>query len=215
MRIIAAPHQFGKNQRFRNRELVALAGLNDDFTPVALADGARNRASEVTVTEPVEDHLQEPVKCLAELRPAGLRDVIVCRFVTHCAAAPSCPLWSKKMRGAERRLRRHKSHHVFAPGWAIAEHKDLAPPFGAQVDQIVARATQVAGEIEIARLERDFARGGLDANRQGPLTRDLTTKQAQSLEPDAHGDHRDQILFGERTRELVHRFIIALLVKRA
>jgi hypothetical protein len=51
-----------------------------------------------------------------------------------------------------------KRHHVFAPGWAIAEHKDLAPPFGAQVDQIVARTTQVAGEIEIARLERDFAR---------------------------------------------------------
>ena len=87
-RIVAA---LARQFFLRNRELVALAGLNHDFTPVALADDARNRAPEVTVTEPVEDYLQESVKHVAELRPAGLPGVIFSRLVMHCAATPSCP----------------------------------------------------------------------------------------------------------------------------
>ena len=47
--------------------------------------------------------------------------------------------------------------HVVAPRRAVAEHEDLSWPFGAQVDEVVARAAEEAGEIEIARLERDLA----------------------------------------------------------
>src|ERR1700730_911998 len=90
-------------------ELVALTRLDHEFAPVPFPDGARNRKPEMTVLQPVKDHLLKTGESLAELRTARAAGVIVCRFVTHCAAAPSCPLWSKKMRGAERRLRRHKT----------------------------------------------------------------------------------------------------------
>ena len=43
--------------------------------------------------------------------------------------------------------------HVVAPGWPILKHEDLTPPFGAQVEQFVARAAQETGEIEVAGLE--------------------------------------------------------------
>ena len=56
-----------------DRELVRLAGLDDEFAPVALPDAARNRAPEMTVTEPVEDDLHEAIERLTELRPTGLR----------------------------------------------------------------------------------------------------------------------------------------------
>src|SRR3954449_12269659 len=35
-----------------------------------------------------------------------------------------------------------ESDHVIAPGWPVLKHKDLAPAFGAQVEQIVADAAQ-------------------------------------------------------------------------
>ena len=47
-----------------------------------------------------------------------------------------------------------KGQHVVAARRPIAEDEDLAPAFGAQVDEAVARAAQEAGEVEIARLER-------------------------------------------------------------
>ena len=47
--------------------------------------------------------------------------------------------------------------HVIAARRAITEDEDLAPAFGAQVDEVVARAAQKAGKIEVARLERDLA----------------------------------------------------------
>ena len=53
--------------------------------------------------------------------------------------------------------------HVVAPRRSIAEDEDLAPAFGAQVDKVVARAAQKAGEVEVARLER-----GLVAFRISP-----------------------------------------------
>ena len=46
--------------------------------------------------------------------------------------------------------------HVVAARRTITEHKDLASAFGAQVDEVVARAAQKAGEVEVARLERDL-----------------------------------------------------------
>ncbi len=44
---------------FRNGELVGLASLNQNFTPVALDDGARNSAPEVAMTEPVENQVSK------------------------------------------------------------------------------------------------------------------------------------------------------------
>jgi len=44
--------------------------------------------------------------------------------------------------------------HVVAPRRAIAEDEDLAPRFGPQVDEVVSRAAQETGEIEVACLER-------------------------------------------------------------
>jgi hypothetical protein len=49
---------------------VRLACLDDKFAPVALPDGDRYRAPEVTVTEAVLDYLNEAFECLAELRSA-------------------------------------------------------------------------------------------------------------------------------------------------
>ena len=46
--------------------------------------------------------------------------------------------------------------HVVASRRAIAEDEDLAPAFGTQVDEVVAGAAQEAGEIEVARLEREL-----------------------------------------------------------
>ena len=75
----------------RNRELVRLAGLNDQFAPVTLADNTRNRTPEMTVTETIEDDLYEAIERLTELRSAGLPGVCLVRFVMHYATGPSCP----------------------------------------------------------------------------------------------------------------------------
>jgi hypothetical protein len=48
--------------------------------------------------------------------------------------------------------------NVVTSRWAIAEHEDLAPPFGPKVHEVVARATQKAGEIEITCFEGGLAR---------------------------------------------------------
>src|ERR1700730_4177713 len=90
-------------------ELVALPRLDHEFAPVPFPDGARNRKPEMTVLQPVKYHLLKTGESLPDLWTARAVGVIVCRFVTHCAAAPSCPLWSKKMRGAARRLRRRNT----------------------------------------------------------------------------------------------------------
>ena len=74
-----------------DRELVRFAGLDDEFAPVPLSDAARNRATEMTMTEPIEDNLNEAFDSLAELRSTGLHSVCLGRFVMHCAAMPSCP----------------------------------------------------------------------------------------------------------------------------
>ena len=47
-----------------------------------------------------------------------------------------------------------EGQHVVAARRAITEDENLAPAFGAQVDEVIARAAQKAGEIEVARLER-------------------------------------------------------------
>ena len=74
-----------------NRELVRLAGLDEEFAAVSLPDSARNRAPEMTMTETVEDDLNEAIKGLTELRSAGLPGVCLGRFVIHCAVEPSYP----------------------------------------------------------------------------------------------------------------------------
>src|SRR5262245_17224070 len=40
---------------------------------------------------------------------------------------------------------------------AITEDENLAPAFGTQVDEVVARAAQKAGEVEVACLEQEVA----------------------------------------------------------
>src|SRR4030095_5303162 len=72
-------------------ELVGLAGLDDEFAAVFLTDAAGNRATEMAVTEPVEDDLDEARDRLTELRSTGLASACLDRFVMHCAAKPSCP----------------------------------------------------------------------------------------------------------------------------
>ena len=52
-------------------ELVRLAGLDHEFAPVSLPDAARNRTPEVTMTEPVENNMNETIECLTELRSTG------------------------------------------------------------------------------------------------------------------------------------------------
>jgi hypothetical protein len=75
----------------RDRKLVGLARLDHHFATVSLPDAARNRTSEVTMMEPVDDNLGDAFKCRTELRAAGPTGGYVGRFVKHCAAAPSCP----------------------------------------------------------------------------------------------------------------------------
>ena len=48
-------------------------------------------APEVTVTQPIDHDLTDPIERLAELRPATLDCIVLERFLKHCAAAPSCP----------------------------------------------------------------------------------------------------------------------------
>src|SRR5262249_28878762 len=69
-------------------ELVGLAGLDD---AASLSDATGNHAAEMTVTEPVEEDLDEVLECLAQLRSTGLSGACLDRFVMHCAAKPSCP----------------------------------------------------------------------------------------------------------------------------
>lgn len=75
----------------RDRELVRLAGLDDELASFVLPDSARDRAPEMTMTKPVEDDLHEAVDRLAKLGSAGLNGIGVERIVMHCATAPSCP----------------------------------------------------------------------------------------------------------------------------
>src|SRR3984893_5962805 len=89
-------------------ELVALTRLDHEFAPVPFPDGARNRKPEMTVLQPVKYRLLKTGKSLPDVQTARAVGVILCGFVTHCAAAPSCPLWSKKMRWAARRSRRRR-----------------------------------------------------------------------------------------------------------
>jgi hypothetical protein len=51
-----------------------------------------------------------------------------------------------------------EGHYVVPPCSAILKDEDFTPAFGAQVEQLVPGAAQEAGEIEIARLERDLPR---------------------------------------------------------
>jgi hypothetical protein len=74
-----------------DRELVRLPGLDNEFAPVSLPDVTRNCATEVPMTEPVEEHISEEFTRLAELRTTGSPSVCLRLFVTHCTAAPSCP----------------------------------------------------------------------------------------------------------------------------
>jgi hypothetical protein len=72
-------------------ELMRLAGLDDEFAAVSFSDAAGNHAPEMTVTEPVEDDLNEALERLAELRSTGLPGVCMGRSPMHCAEVPSCP----------------------------------------------------------------------------------------------------------------------------
>ena len=53
-----------------NSELVALTRLDHEFASVPFPDGARNRKPEMTVLQPVKDHLLKTGESLAELRTA-------------------------------------------------------------------------------------------------------------------------------------------------
>jgi hypothetical protein len=55
----------------RDRELVGLAGFDDEFAAAALPDATRNRATEMTVMKPFTDNLEQAVKRFAELWSAG------------------------------------------------------------------------------------------------------------------------------------------------
>ena len=107
------------------------------------------------MTEPVEDDLFEAVERLAELRSAGRAGVGVDRFVMPlCSSAFMSLMVEENASGGTAGGVAVERQHVIAPRRAIAEHENLAPAFGAQVDEVVAGAAQKAGEIEIARLER-------------------------------------------------------------
>src|ERR1700730_7236228 len=54
-----------------------------------------------------------------------------------------------------------EGHDVHPARCSIREYEDLTPAFGAQVEQLVPGAAQEAGEIKIARLERDHPRRNL------------------------------------------------------
>jgi hypothetical protein len=47
-----------------------------------------------------------------------------------------------------------EGHHVVPSCGAVLKNEDLAPSFGAKVEQLVADAAREAGEIEVAGLER-------------------------------------------------------------
>ncbi len=47
-----------------------------------------------------------------------------------------------------------KSDHVIAPGGSVLKHEDFAPAFGPQVEKLITRAAQEAGQIEVAGLKR-------------------------------------------------------------
>jgi len=59
----------------RDRELVRLASLDDDLASVFLPDAAGNRATEMTMTEPIEDDLNEAIERCTELWSSGLAGV--------------------------------------------------------------------------------------------------------------------------------------------
>ena len=67
----ASPRQFVLG----NCELVRFARLDHKFAAVAFADCARNSATEVTVTQPVENDVPKAIECLTKLRSGGLRYV--------------------------------------------------------------------------------------------------------------------------------------------
>jgi hypothetical protein len=56
-------------------------------------------------------------------------------------------------------------HHVVAPRRPILKHEDLAPALGAKVEQLVSRAAQETGEIEVAGFERALCLVGLPHHR--------------------------------------------------
>ena len=159
----------------------------------------------------------EPVEGLAELPVlARWNGVVSLRFVRHCAADPFMSLMvAAKASGGTLRRVAIEGHHVVAARRAIPEDENLAPPFGAQIHKLVARAAQKAGEIEVARLERGFVapprrritcsvdtlrspqKRGLRAIGKAALKRDLAMQQPELLQPDAHGDRRNEKLLGE------------------
>jgi hypothetical protein len=54
-----------------------------------------------------------------------------------------------------------KRQDVIVAGFAITEDEDLASAFGAQIKEVVARAAQEAGEIEVAGFERALLASGV------------------------------------------------------
>ena len=107
--------------------------------------------------EPVDDDLLEAVERLAELRSARTRRHrrgSIC-VMPLCSRAFMSLMVAENASG-ERCGVAVKRQHVVAARRAVAEDENLAPAFGAQVDEVVARAAQKAGEIEVARLERGF-----------------------------------------------------------
>ena len=181
------------------------------------------------MTEPFDDKpLQEAVERLAELRPAGLPGIVVVgslAIVQQRLHVLDGGGESQRPNGGAVAVERH---HVFAPGRAIAKHEDLAPAFGAQVEQFVAGAAQEAGEIEVARLERGLRRSPLsyspvqltldvllkkkglgDQRSKDPLMRHFAEQQAELLQADAHGDRRNEETLSKRPGEAVKRLVVS------
>ena len=89
-----------------DRELVRLAGLDDEFPPVAFSDRARNCQRKGPMTEPVLDDLNEAFERLTELRSAGLSGACLDEFFVHCGEAPSLMIDVNARRSAKPMLGR-------------------------------------------------------------------------------------------------------------
>jgi len=57
----------------RNRKFVRFPGLDDELPPVRFPDATQNRALEMTVTQPVDNHLRQAGEGFSQLGFGGIR----------------------------------------------------------------------------------------------------------------------------------------------
>ena len=130
-----------------------------------------------------------------------------------------------KSQRRDRRALAIERQHIIAAGRTIAEDEDLAPAFGAQIEEVIARAAQEAGEIEVAGFERALlassvvirlsslhftfsSKKGSSAVGNDALVRDRAMEQPKLLQPNAHRDRRHKELLGKRAGYPVEHIVI-------